>query len=48
MGISYSSATAIFRSGKHKTEPRNVIIGRRDLNTVWYPQNVICNQKYSI
>ncbi|CAF2146332.1 unnamed protein product [Rotaria magnacalcarata] len=48
MGISYSSVTAIFRSGKHKTEPRNVIIGRRDLNTVWYPQNVICNQKYSI
>ncbi|CAM2716511.1 unnamed protein product, partial [Rotaria socialis] len=48
MGISYSSATAIFRSSTHKTESRDVIIGRPDLNTVWYPQNVTCNQKYNI
>jgi phospholipid-translocating ATPase len=32
----------------HQTQPRNVIINRRDLNSMWYPKNVIRNQKYNI
>jgi phospholipid-translocating ATPase len=48
MGVSYSSITSICRSKAHKTQPRNIIIGRRDLNSIWYPKNVICNQKYNI
>jgi phospholipid-translocating ATPase len=48
MGISFSSITSICRSKAHKIQPRNVIIGRRDLNTIWYPKNVIRNQKYNI
>ena len=48
MGLSCSSILAKFRDKTHKTQPRNVIIGRRDLNTVWYPLNFIRNQKYNI
>ena len=39
---------SICRSKTHQTQPRNVLIGRRDLNTIWYPKNVIRNQKYNI
>jgi phospholipid-translocating ATPase len=48
MGISWSSVTSVFRDKTHKTQPRNVMVGRRDLNTIWYPKNVIRNQKYNI
>ncbi|CAF4796391.1 unnamed protein product [Rotaria sp. Silwood1] len=48
MGISFSSFISIFRSKAHKTKPRDIIIGRRDLNSTWYPKNVIRNQKYNI
>jgi phospholipid-translocating ATPase len=48
MVMSYSSISSIFPDKTHKTQPRNVIIGRRDLNSTWYPKNVIRNQKYSI
>jgi hypothetical protein len=48
MVISYSSISSIFPDEIHKTQPRNVVIGRRDLNSTWYPENVIRNQKYSI
>lgn len=48
MGISCSSIFSLCRDKAHKTQPRNVMIGRRDLNAVWYPKNVIRNQKYNI
>jgi phospholipid-translocating ATPase len=48
MGISCSSILSICRNKAHKTQPRNVMIGRRDLNSIWYPKNVIRNQKYNI
>lgn len=48
MGLSLSSMTAVCRSKVHKTEPRDIIIGRSDLNTTWYPENAIRNQKYNI
>ena len=48
MGISCSSILSICRNKAHKTQPRNVMIGRRDLNSIWYPQNVIRNQKYNL
>ena len=48
MGISCSSLLSICRNKAHKTQPRNVMIGRRDLNSIWYPKNVIRNQKYNI
>ncbi|CAF3435169.1 unnamed protein product [Rotaria socialis] len=44
----YSSIIAKYFDESHKTQPRNVIIGRPDLNTIRYPKNVIRNQKYSI
>ena len=47
MGLSFSSIFAKFRDKSHKTQPRNIIIGRRDLNTIWYPKNLIRNQKYN-
>lgn len=31
----------------HRVQPRNVMVGRRDLNSIWYPKNVIRNQKYN-
>ncbi|CAF1625502.1 unnamed protein product [Adineta ricciae] len=40
--------TSFFADKTHKTKPRYVYIGRRDLNSIWYPQNVIRNQKYNI
>jgi phospholipid-translocating ATPase len=48
MGISCSSILSLCRNKAHKTQPRNVMIGRRDLNSIWYPKNVIRNQKYNI
>ncbi|CAF0965236.1 unnamed protein product [Adineta steineri] len=48
MGVSCSSILSICRSKAHKTQPRNVMISRRDLNSIWYPKNVIRNQKYNI
>lgn len=48
MGISCSSILSICRNKAHKTQPRNVMISRRDLNSIWYPKNVIRNQKYNI
>ena len=48
MGLSCSSLLSVCRSKAHKTHPRNVMIGRRDLNSIWYPKNVIRNQKYNI
>src|ERR1700712_3557287 len=48
MGLSCSSILSICRNKAHKTQPRNVMIGRRDLNSIWYPKNVIRNQKYNI
>ncbi|CAF0851825.1 unnamed protein product [Rotaria sordida] len=48
MGISFSSIISKFRSKAHKTKPRDILIGRRDLNSTWYPKNVIRNQKYNI
>jgi phospholipid-translocating ATPase len=48
MGLSFSSISAVFRSKAHKTQPRDVFIGRRDLNSTWYPKNLIRNQKYNI
>lgn len=48
MGLSFSSMTAVCRSKVHKTQPRDILIGRRDLNKTWYPQNAIRNQKYNI
>ena len=45
MGISCSSILSLCRNKAHKTQPRNVMIGRRDLNSIWYPKNVIRNQK---
>ena len=45
MGLACSS---ICHKKTHKTQPRNVMISRRDLNTIWYPKNVIRNQKYNI
>jgi phospholipid-translocating ATPase len=47
MGLSWSSMFAKFRDKTHKIQPRNVIIGRRDLNSIWYPKNLIRNQKYN-
>ncbi len=47
MGLSCSSMLAKFRDKTHKIQPRNVIIGRRDLNSIWYPKNLIRNQKYN-
>lgn len=47
MGLACSSMFSICRSKAHKNQPRNVMIGRRDLNTIWYPKNVIRNQKYN-
>ncbi|CAF2049032.1 unnamed protein product, partial [Rotaria magnacalcarata] len=44
----YSSIIAKYFDKSHKTRPRDVIIGRPDLNTIRYPKNVIRNQKYSI
>lgn len=48
MGLSCSSLFSFCRNKAHKTQPRNVMIGRRDLNSIWYPKNVIRNQKYNI
>ena len=48
MGLSCSSILSLCRNKAHKTQPRNVMIGRRDLNSIWYPKNVIRNQKYNI
>lgn len=48
MGLSCSSILSFCRNKAHKTQPRNVMIGRRDLNSIWYPKNVIRNQKYNI
>ena len=48
MGIACSSIFSICHKKTHKTQPRNVFIGRRDLNSMWYPKNVIRNQKYNI
>lgn len=48
MGISCSSILSICRNKAHKTQPRNIMISRRDLNSIWYPKNVIRNQKYNI
>lgn len=48
MGISCSSIFTLCRNKAHKNQPRNVMIGRRDLNSIWYPKNVIRNQKYNI
>jgi phospholipid-translocating ATPase len=48
MGLSCSSIFSLCRNKAHKTQPRNVMIGRRDLNSIWYPKNVIRNQKYNI
>ena len=48
MGISCSSIFSLCRNKAHKTQPRNVMLGRRDLNQTWYPKNVIRNQKYNI
>lgn len=47
MGLSFSSIFAKFRDKSHKTQPRNITIGRRDLNAIWYPKNLIRNQKYN-
>lgn len=48
MGLSCSSIFSLCRDKAHKTQPRNVMIGRHDLNSTWYPKNVIRNQKYNI
>ena len=48
MGLSCSSFLSFCRNKAHKTQARDVMIGRRDLNTIWYPKNVIRNQKYNI
>jgi hypothetical protein len=48
MGLSCSSMFSLCRNKAHKTQPRNVMIGRRDLNSIWYPKNVIRNQKYNV
>ncbi len=48
MGVSCSSILSCCRNKAHKTQPRNVMIGRRDLNAIWYPKNVIRNQKYNL
>jgi phospholipid-translocating ATPase len=48
MGVSCSSILSLCRNKAHKTQPRNVMIGRRDLNSTWYPKNVIRNQKYNV
>ncbi|CAF0724837.1 unnamed protein product [Rotaria sp. Silwood1] len=48
MGISCSSILSLCRNKAHKTQPRNIMISRRDLNSIWYPKNVIRNQKYNI
>lgn len=47
MGLSCSSIVSFCRNKAHKTQPRDVMIGRRDLNWIWYPKNVIRNQKYN-
>ena len=48
MGQLYSTIALKLRSKPHRTQPRNVMIGRRDLNKIWYPKNVIRNQKYNL
>ena len=48
MGLTCSSILSLCRNQAHKLQPRNVMIGRRDLNSIWYPQNVIRNQKFNI
>ncbi|CAF1330163.1 unnamed protein product [Adineta steineri] len=47
MGKLSSFHFPLFHDKTHKTQPRNVIVGRRDLNSIWYPENVIRNQKYN-
>lgn len=48
MGLNCSSILSVCRKKTHQTQPRNVFIGRRDLSSIWYPKNVIRNQKYNI
>ncbi|UJR23043.1 hypothetical protein I4U23_026069 [Adineta vaga] len=40
--------SSLFSEKTHKIQPRNIYIGQRDMNSLWYPQNIIRNQKYNI
>lgn len=48
MGQLYSKIINKIHNKPHRVQPRNVMIGRRHLNSISYPKNVIRNQKYSI
>jgi len=48
MGQLYTKILNHIRNKPHRVQPRHVMIGRRQLNSIWYPKNVIQNQKYNI